>query len=277
MRLGGPVSIPEMTPGAWVDAHREMGYRAALCPCTSDDDTTTVEAFASAARAADILIAEVGAWSNPLSPDPDERARALEQCKTQLALAERVGASCCVNISGSRGQPWDGPHPDNLTPETFDMVVASVREIIDAVKPDTATYALEPMPWMYPHTSDNYLALLEAVDRPAFAVHIDMVNVINSPEKYFANGELIREWFGKLGPRIVSCHAKDTLISTQLTTHLSEVRAGLGHLDYATLLREINKLGPDIPLIIEHLATQEEYALSAAYIRSVAAEVGVPL
>lgn len=277
MRLGGPVSVAEMSPDRWVEAHKALGYRAALCPVSADDDAVTTQSYVDAAREADIVIAEVGAWSNPLSPDPAERKAAVAKCQTQLALADEVGARCCVNISGSRGHPWDGPHPQNLTTETFDMVVETVRTIIDAVKPVRTAYALEPMPWMYPDTADSYLALLTAVDREAFAVHIDMVNVVNSPSKYFGNGELIREWFTKLGPYVRSCHAKDTLISTKLTTHLEEVRPGLGHLDYRTLLREIEKLGPDTPLMIEHLQTQEAYRLSAEYIRSVAVEVGVRL
>jgi sugar phosphate isomerase/epimerase len=160
-------------------------------------------------------------------------------------------------------------------PETFDMVVASVQDIIDAVQPRRTTYVLEPMPWMFPDTADSYLALLDAVDREAFAVHIDMVNVINSPQAYFNNAALIREWFAKLGPYIRSCHAKDSLLSTKLTTHLDEMRPGLGQLDYRTLLLEVDKLDPDTPLMIEHLQTEAAYRLAADYIRTVAAELTI--
>lgn len=277
MRLGGPVYVERMTPENWVAALRAAGYRAAYCPVSADDDDATIRAYVDAAAEADIVIAEVGAWSNPLSPDAQERQAALEKCKTQLALAEAVGARCCVNISGSRGAPWDGPHPANLTRETFDRVVASVQDIIDAVQPQRTTYALEPMPWMFPDTADSYLALLDAVDREAFAVHIDMVNVVNSPQAYFNNAALTREWFAKLGPHIRSCHAKDSLLSTKLTTHLDEMRPGLGQLDYRTLLLEVDKLDPDTPLMIEHLQTEEAYRLAADYIRTVAAEVSVTL
>ncbi|MBN1246691.1 MAG: sugar phosphate isomerase/epimerase [Anaerolineae bacterium] len=277
MRLGGPVHVETLTPETWIAALRAEGYRAAYCPVSAEADDATIRAYVDAAAAADVVIAEAGAWSNPLSPNTAERQAALEKCKTQLALAEAVGARCCVNISGSRGEPWDGPHPENLTPGTFDRVVASVQEIIDAVQPKRTTYVLEPMPWMYPDTADSYLALLKAVDREAFAVHIDMVNVVNSPQAYFGNADLIREWFAKLGPQIRSCHAKDTLLSTRLTTHLDEVRPGLGHLDYRTLLVEMDKLDPDLPLMIEHLQTEEAYRLAADHIRAIAAEVGVVL
>lgn len=275
MRLGGPVYVKDMTPDRWVAALKQAGYGAAYCPVGTDAPDEILQAYINAAHAANIIIAEVGAWSNPLSPNREERDAALDKCKAQLALADRIGARCCVNISGSRGEPWDGPHKDNLTPETFDMIVTQVREIIDAVKPTRTVYALEPMPWMYPDTADSCMALLEAVDRKQFGVHIDMVNVINSPQAYYANADLIRTWFRKLGPHIVSCHAKDSLLSSRLTTHLDEVRPGLGEVDYKTLLLEIDKLHPDTPLMIEHLQTAEEYVLSAEYIRGVATEVGV--
>ncbi len=270
MRLGAPVFVQEISPDRWIAALKQQGYSAAYCPVSNEADTATLKAYVKAAEKADIVIAEVGAWSNPLSPDEATRAAALKKCKAQLGLAEAVGARCCVNISGSRGTPWDGPHPDNLTSETFNMIVATVREIIDAVQPRRTYYTLEPMPWMYPDSADSYLALIKAIDRPQFGVHVDMVNVINSPQRYFDNAALIHEWFSKLGPHIRSCHAKDTLLSTQLTTHLDEVRPGLGHLDYSTLLTELQQLDPDMPLMIEHLKTEQAYHLSAAYIRNIA-------
>lgn len=275
MRLGAPVFVEQMTPDAWIAALQRERYGAAYCPVGADADAATIRAYVEAAEKVDIVIAEVGAWSNPLSTDEATRKAALEKCQTQLALADEIGARCCVNIAGTRGEPWDGPHPSNLTPETFGLIVETVRTIIDAVRPRRTYYTLEPMPWMYPDSADSYLRLIAAIDRSHFAVHVDMVNVINSPQRYFENAALIREWFTKLGPHIKSCHAKDTLLSTKLTTHLDEVRPGLGYLDYRTLLRELDKLDPDTPLMIEHLHAEEDYRLSAEYIRGVADEIGV--
>lgn len=275
MRLGAPVFVEVMTPDHWIAAVKHERYGAAYCPVGAEADAATIRAYAKAAEKADIVIAEVGAWSNPLSADEATRAAAVEKCQMQLALADEIGARCCVNIAGSRGEPWDGPHPANLTEEAFALIVETVRTIIDAVQPKRTSYTLEPMPWMYPDSADSYLRLIAAIDRPHFGVHMDMVNVINSPQRYFDNAALIREWFAKLGPHIKSCHAKDTLLSTKLTTHLDEVRPGLGYLDYRTLLRELNNLDADTPLMIEHLQTAEDYRLSAAYIRGVADEIGV--
>jgi sugar phosphate isomerase/epimerase len=222
-----------------------------------------------------VVIAEVGAWSNPLSPDEDERSAALEKCKGSLQLAEEVGARCCVNISGSRGSKWDGPDAEDLTQETFDRIVETVRDIVDAVNPTRSCYALETMPWMYPDSPDAYASLIEAIDRPGFGAHLDPVNLINSPKRYFQNAALIRTCFRKLGPHIRSCHAKDSLLQTSLTVHLDEVRPGSGGLDYGVYLEELSKLDADTPLMLEHLDTEAEYTQGADYIRAVANANGI--
>ncbi|HLJ54181.1 MAG TPA: TIM barrel protein [Chthonomonadaceae bacterium] len=275
MRLGGPVFGPLAGADEWVAALGAAGYRAAYCPVDARADDRTVRQYVEAAARADIVIAEVGAWSNPISPDSAVRAAAMERCREQLALADRTAARCCVNIAGSRSEQWDGPHPDNFTPDTFALIVDTVREIIDAVRPTRTYYALETMPWVFPDSPESYLDLIAAIDRPRFAVHLDPVNMISSPRRFFDNAGFIRDCFEKLGPHIKTCHAKDIALSGRLTIHLDEVRPGLGTLDYGAFLSELNRLDPDTPLMLEHLPSADEYALAAAHVRSVGLSAGI--
>ena len=269
MILGGPIFDSYDNPEKWADAVVGLGYGAAYCPIDNLADDALIDEYAKAARRENIIIAEVGAWSNPLSTDINERNTAILYCKKQLELADKIGACCCVHISGSRGKRWDGPHPDNFSDETFDMIVATIRDIIDDVKPVNTFFTLELMPWMYPDSADSYLRLIEAIDRKQFAAHLDPVNIICSPRKFFNNSYVIKECFEKLGPYIKSCHAKDIALSDTLTTHLDEVRVGLGSLDYHTYIRQINKLDKNIPLMLEHLTKPEEYKAAAEYIRNI--------
>ena len=277
MRLGGPVFEPYSDPDEWAAAVHRLGYRAAYAPVGDDATDDVVQAYATAAQKADIVIAEVGAWSNPMSPDDKTRRDAIALCQRRLELADCLGARCCVNITGSRGEQWDGPHPDNLTPATFDLIVETVREIVDAVQPRRAFYTLETMPWMYPDSPESYANLIRAIDRKQCAAHLDPVNLVLSPQRYYNNADLIRECFAQFGQHIKSCHAKDILLSGKLTTHLDEVRIGTGDLDYRVYLTELNKLDPDMPLMLEHLPRAEEYELAAAHVRKVAEEVAVML
>lgn len=273
MRLGGPLFETYADPHTWILDLKNMGYRAAYCPEITSGYTS--EDFAHAAREADIVIAEVGVWNNPLSPDEATRQKAIHVCQKKLALADEIGAACCVNIAGSRGEKWDGPHPDDLTPETFDMIVETVRKIIDAVQPGRTFYTLETMPWMYPDSVENYLRLVSAINRPAFSVHFDPVNMISSPQKYYKNGLLIEEFITVLGSRIKSVHVKDIILRDHLTTHLDEVRPGKGKLDYPGLLKGLNRLHPDLPIMVEHLPDEAEYNMAVAYIRNVATDIGI--
>jgi len=276
MRLGGPVSPGNMNPGAWAAEHRRLGYSAAYVP-SIDSDMSLIQEYVRAAQAADLLWAEVGAWSNPLSTDASERRKALDLCCQRLELAEKMGACCCVNIAGSRGPKWDGPNPANLTEETFDLLVQVVRQIIDAVKPTRTFYTLETMPWIFPDSPDSYLRLIQAVDRQAFAVHLDPVNMINCPARAYDTAGFLRECFAKLGPYIRSCHAKDIQFTQHLTLHLDECRPGTGLLDYPTYLRELAQLSADVPLMLEHLPNPQEYELAAQYVRRCARQVEVVL
>jgi sugar phosphate isomerase/epimerase len=278
MRLGGPVLEKFDDPDRWIAAVRRLGYRAAYAPVQANQGDDVIRAYTQAAQKADVVIAEVGAWTNnPIAADEQVRRESVARCQAQLALADRIGARCCVNVAGSRSPRWASPHPDNLSEGTFDLIVESVRAIIDGVKPTRTFYALEAMPWMYPDSPDSYLQLIRAIDRERFAVHLDPVNIVSSPQRYYHNGALIRECFEVLGPYIKSCHAKDIALVDNLTVHLDEVRPGLGALDYRTFLRELDRLDPDTPLMLEHLRSEEEYRLAADHIRGVAREEGVML
>jgi len=264
MKLGGPV-FGWTDPLSWVQAHRDWGYGAAYFPSHVEDPI----AYARSAHDAGLVIAEVGVWNNVLSPDEETRRTAVDRAIEMLQLAELVGARCCVNIAGSRGHRWDGPHAADLAPDSLDLVAESVRTIIDAVNPTNTKYSLETMPYMHPDSVESALKLIDAVDRPAFGIHFDPVNLINSPRRFFENGAFVEDFVSKLAGHITAVHLKDIVLEPKLTVHLQEVRPGLGHLDMHRLFLAMDKyLDPAIPALLEHLPSEEEYRLANEYVRS---------
>jgi sugar phosphate isomerase/epimerase len=275
MRLGASLRPRSDDPEQAALAYARAGYAAAVCPPVSIDQPERIGTIRDAFARHNITVAEVGVWNNMMDPDQAKRAANLDANVRALAVADAVGALCCVNIAGSFSPTeWDGPHPKNLSQEAFDLTVQNVRHIVDAVKPVRCKYAIEPMPWVIPDSPDSYLKLLQAVDRPAFAAHLDPVNMINCPQRYYQNADFLRECFAKLGRWIVSCHAKDTIISDKLTVHLAEARPGLGALDYTVFLREVSRLPIDTPVIIEHLPA-DQYPAARDYVLSVAKQAGL--
>lgn len=277
MRFGGFIFKKWTTPQEWAQAAIEAGYSAVYFPVDYTADIKTIDGFKNAAQQNDLVICEIGVWNNTLARDEIEREAAIDKAIKQLELAEYVGANCCVNIAGSYSKQWDGPHRDNFTERAFDDIVLTTQKIIDAVNPQRTCYSLEPMPWMYPDTADSYVRLIENIDRKGFAAHLDPVNIICSPQLYYRNGEVIEEWFEKLGSQIRSCHAKDISLSGKLTVHLDECRPGLGELDYETYLKCMSRLDDNVCLMLEHMTDEIDYVEATKHLKGLAADIGVNL
>lgn len=275
MRLGGAIEKPYQNPEEWVSLVRQLGYSVVLSPVNCEASGETVKEYFKAAKENDLLIGEVGVWRNCLSKDESERKAAMEYAKRQLALADELEAKCCVNIIGSRNEIWDSFDPENYDDDVYTMAVDSVREIIDAVKPKRTCYSIESMPWMVPDSPEQYLQLLKDVDRTAFGVHLDFVNMINCPKRYVKSTEFVGHCFELLGPYIKSIHGKDVLMERAYTTLIHETMPGEGTLDYKKILPMVEKLGPDTPFFIEHLPDFDTYKKAAEYIRMQAKACGV--
>ncbi len=276
MRFGGPVFLKSDDPAEFAQEHRRLGYRAAYAPDVSVNDQDKIRAIIKEFAARDVAIAEVGAWRNMLDPDPEKRRQNLSYVQERLALAEMLGARCCVDIAGSfNPQHWDGPDPRNITEEFIDATVENCRHVIDAVKPTHTKFTIEMMPFNFPTGPDDYLKLIKRVDRKGFAVHFDACNVMNCPERMYHNGAVIDECFRKLGSWIVSCHAKDLTWEAYVQVCLREVIPGRGQLDYRAYLRGLSRLPVDAPLMLEHLKAPEEYDEGRHYIQKVAREMGL--
>jgi sugar phosphate isomerase/epimerase len=275
LRLGGPIFLKSEDPAELARAHRALGYNAAYCPQASVAESERVKAIERAFAAENVVIAEVGAWRNMLEADEGKRRENLNYVIERLALAEAVGARNCVDIAGSfNPKQWDGPDARNLSREFFDATVENCRKVLDAVKPRRTKFTIEMMGWSLPDGADAYLKLLKAVARPGFGVHVDICNIINSPERYYRNAEIINDVFRKLGRWVCSCHAKDL---QGKNVHFAETVPGRGGIDYRAYLSNITALPFEAPLMLEHLSSPVEYEEGKHYILKLADEMGVSL
>ncbi len=260
IRLGGPVFLSTPDPDALAREHRRLGYSAAYCPQAEPNDAERIRAIVDAFAAHNVVIAEVGAWKNMLDPDAEKRRANLAYVIERCHLAELAGARCCVDIAGSYNPTvWYGPNPGNLSKEFFGATVENCRKVLDDVKPTRTKFTIEMMGWSIPDGPDSYLRLIRAVDRKAFGVHLDVCNGVNCPERFYNNAAYIDECFSKLGPYIVSCHAKDLAWITELNVHFQETVPGRGQIDYRAYLTALSRLPTAAPLMLEHLKSAAEY------------------
>ena len=121
MKLGTSSPLAHESAEEWAAKHRSLGLEAINFHLTCEDDPSAVDEYVKKAAKYGLVIAEVGVWRNTLDPDEEEREKAIRYAAGQLALADRIGARCCVNILGARGSRWDGAYRENYLEETWEL------------------------------------------------------------------------------------------------------------------------------------------------------------
>lgn len=268
MRLGVSTSFKHDNPADWADKMVKLGLKSVVFPVDSSAPEGLVDEYVKAAHESNLLIAEVGIWRNGIATDEAERRKNLEYSINQMLLADRVGARCCVNVAGSPGPIWDGAYRENFSKEMWNKTVKMVQTIIDEAKPSKSFFSIEPMPWMIPTSPEEYLRLIEDVGRDRFGVHMDIINMINCPDRYFFADEFLDRTFELLGDKIKSCHLKDVLLLEDFTFQLRECACGEGTFDLEHYAELADKCDSDMPMIIEHLKSDEDYVKSVKYVRN---------
>lgn len=269
MRLGTSSPLQHDTPEEWAENQVKLGCRCVNFPLNCNDPEDRIIAYRDAALKNDLLIAEVGIWRNALAADSEERRKNMDYCIGQLRLADFLGARCAVNVAGAFGPRWDGHYKANFTDDAWKETVKMVREIIDQAEVKNTYFTLEPMPWMIPTGPSEYLKLIDMVDRDRFAVHMDVINMTNSAERYFNAEEFVDEVTEALGDRIRSCHIKDVHLKEEYTFQLEECAPGVGEFPLRHYVQKMSSLDPDMPVILEHLNTDEEYIKYMGYLKEV--------
>ena len=282
IRFGGPVFLRrdenEFDPEKLADAYKMKGYTAAYAPDLSITQTEEIRLARRAFEKKSVMIAEAGFWQNLMDLDPKTRAANRKKMTETLALAEELGAKCAVDTCGtySYGGVEATYDPRNFSDEMFEEAVSMARTFIDAVKPKTAYFTYEIFPFNLVDSIDSIEKLIIAVDRDKFGVHLDLTNMINCPRLYWNNARLSKECAKRLGDKIVSAHVKDIQMrAPALSVILEEVRPGLGVIDYRAYASALHELPHEIPFMMEHLQTEEEYDLAAAHIRAEVKEIGI--
>jgi sugar phosphate isomerase/epimerase len=275
MRLGGPIfRNEERDPVKLVKHHQQLGYSAAYCRYITD--TREREEFKQAFREADIVLAELGAYCINISdPNQTQQEKNIAEIITRLREAEEMEVICCVMHGGSyNNMGCVMSHQDNFSEANIEHNIRVIQRIIDEVNPRKTKLVLETESYVLPDNPDVYLRMMREINRDAFAVHLDPVNMTSDPRRVYYNGDFIRECFDKLGPYIVSCHAKDTNLIHHATTQITETFVGDGTLNYNAYLTELSKLPQEPPLMIEHLS-EDQLPAALDYVFDKAKKLGL--
>ena len=289
LRLGGPIvkgtqwlgsHLSDFDPDVFAQYHADKGYSCAYVPGVDVENTELVSALKDAFNRRNVMFAESACWDNMLDPDETVRKRNIANTVNAMRLADAVGARCCINVLGTfcSGGISGQQCAKNFSEDAFAAAVDIAREVIDSVGSKTAFFAYEIYPFNVVDCVEDIERLVKSVDRKMFGVHLDLVNLINCPRKYFSSAAVMEQVVGTLGDKIVSVHVKDiTLRESSFSVMLEEVPLGEGVIDIGHMIAQLDSLGKELPLMMEHVDTEAQYDHAYAYIKNAAKKVGVPI
>ena len=225
----------------------------------------------------DVVVFEVGSYTNMIHPDSTERQKNLAKLARSIEAADILGCPMIGTISGSCDPVnFFNVHPDNWTLKTWKLLVDSAKQVLSDTAGMKASIGMEAQVTTNIDGPAAHKKLIEDVGDPRCAVNLDPVNMI-SLKNYYHTTELLEECFNILGESILGCHAKDTFVwPDKQTVHVQELAPGNGVMDYETYLARLSRMEWPRTLLPEH-AARDDLDKGVVYIREVAARIGVKI
>ncbi|MCD6307982.1 MAG: sugar phosphate isomerase/epimerase [Candidatus Latescibacteria bacterium] len=223
----------------------------------------------------DVVIFEVGGYTNMIHPDAAERRKNLKHLAMCIETADKVGCPMVGTISGSLDPVnFFNVHPENWTEATWKLLVDAMKQVLRDTSGMKAAIGMEAQVTTNIDGPEAHKRLVDDVGDPRSAVNLDPVNMM-SLATYYHTTELLTDCFDLLGESILGCHAKDTYIwPDKQTVHVQEVAAGRGVMDYETYLVRLSRMKWPRTILPEHVPA-DQLVEAAQYIRTVAKKVGV--
>jgi sugar phosphate isomerase/epimerase len=230
------------------------------------------QAFAEAG----LEVAQANGWYECLvNPDDALRAAGVAGLQALCRWGRLLDAATVYVRPGglNPGGHW-WPHPGNHTPETFDRLIASLRQVSAVAQAEGVILAIEGHVLSPLDSAARVAELLAAVASPVLKFNVDPVNFIGTVRDAHDTQRVVNELFDTLGPATVAGHAKDCRLGDALVMHVEEVVPGDGTLDLGLFLRRFQACCPGGYLLIEHLPDEKIPRARAAVCR-VAEGVGL--
>ncbi len=201
-------------------------------------------------------------YTNLVHPDPERRRQLLERLKAVIRCAPHLGATSVATETGTRNpqSEWSR-HPDNRSPETWQLLRAVTAELLEEAERAGVDLAYEGYVENVVDTPARMRQLISELGSPRLKIVMDPNNYFEPP-LIPRMREVLAEIFDLLGDRIALAHAKDVRVEGDRCT---TPRAGTGVLDYPLFIELLRRFGYQGPLILEHLR-EEEVPASRDYV-----------
>lgn len=220
--------------------------------------------IAKAFKDANLNVAMLGAYFNPVHSNKEKLRNTIEYFKTNLKLASLFDCKYVGTETGSYNDDKWTYNPKNHTDEAFNEVKGVFLELLETAKKYKSTILIEPA---YNHVICNpkrLKALLDELnDEEHVKVTIDIYNLLNN-ENYDNYKEIFKECLLLFKNKIKIIHLKDFVINEGKVV---QTDVGKGIVDYCYLIKLLKNICDDVVCIFEGVKS-ESINYSLAFIKN---------
>jgi sugar phosphate isomerase/epimerase len=189
-----------------------------------------------------------------ISPDESIRKAGVEGARDLVKMAVKLG----IRESGVRPTSLNPrgdwfPHRDNHKPETEDLLIKSLVEILQTAEDNDIDIVLETHITTTLNSAQTIRRVIERTGSNRLKLNLDPCNFVGDLQTAYNPAPMINDLFDVLGDYIATVHVKDYYLGEHFVVHISEAVVGTGIMDFDTVLTRAQRANPNGYVVIEHL------------------------
>lgn len=195
----------------------------------------------------DVDIAVLGCYLNLANPNPEKLAAIKKRYMAHIRFASLLGCGVVGTETGAPNETYTAV-PECHGEEALNTFITNLRPVVDYAEKMGVIIAIEPVFKHIVYNPARAKQVLQAIDSPNLQIILDPVNLLDI-SNYKQQVEIVEEAIEVLGEHIAMVHIKDFRVEDE---KLISVGAGLGEMDYTTVLKFIKERKPYIHVTLEN-------------------------
>lgn len=190
--------------------------------------------------------AVLGCYLNLANPNKEQLAAVIHRYLAHIRFASWLGCGVVGTETGAPNETYTFV-PESHSEEAFQTFEANLRPVVKYAESMGVVVAIEPVWSHIIYTPKLARRLLDEVASPNLQIILDPVNLLGIGN-YQQQVEIVDEAIDLLGPDVAVIHIKDFVVEDG---KLKSVGAGLGQMDYTSLIRFMKDRKPYIQATLE--------------------------
>ena len=190
--------------------------------------------------------AVLGCYLNLANPDSRQLEEIIERYKSYIRFASILGCGVVGTETGAPNITYTFT-PECHNEESLQIFITNLRRIVEYAEKMGVIIGIEPVYTHIVNTPARARRILDEIQSPNLQIILDPVNLLAISNVKRAK-EVIDEAICLLGKDVAVIHIKDYIVEDGKVCSLG---AGMGQMDYTSLMQFIKKRKPYIHTILE--------------------------